>query len=81
MAAESGIAGRVEGRTDSRAVTARRLYLPTVVVAGLAAWLGWRGWTALAGTELEFIVFEGSWTGTVRCTPSGRANSSWPGRP
>ena len=30
-----------------RAVS-RRLYLPTVAVAGLAAWLGWRGWTELA---------------------------------
>lgn len=28
---------------------ARRLYLPTVVVAGLAAYLGWRGWTVLSG--------------------------------
>jgi sterol desaturase/sphingolipid hydroxylase (fatty acid hydroxylase superfamily) len=25
----------------------RRLYLPTVVIAGLAAWLSWRGWNAL----------------------------------
>jgi sterol desaturase/sphingolipid hydroxylase (fatty acid hydroxylase superfamily) len=30
----------------------RRLYLPTLVIAGLAAWLSWRGWNALgqAGT-------------------------------
>jgi len=25
----------------------RRLYLPTVVIAGLAAWLSWQGWEAL----------------------------------
>src|SRR4249920_3438613 len=25
----------------------RRLYLPTIVIAGLAAWLSWRGWSAL----------------------------------
>ena len=28
--------------------TLRRLYLPTVVVAGLAAWLSWLGWETLA---------------------------------
>ena len=28
----------------------RRLYLPTIVIAGLAAWLSYRGWTALAQT-------------------------------
>jgi sterol desaturase/sphingolipid hydroxylase (fatty acid hydroxylase superfamily) len=27
---------------------ARRLYLPTVVIAGIAGWLGWRGWTQLS---------------------------------
>jgi sterol desaturase/sphingolipid hydroxylase (fatty acid hydroxylase superfamily) len=27
--------------------TGRRLYLPTLVMAGLAAWLSWRGWTSL----------------------------------
>jgi hypothetical protein len=26
----------------------RRLYVPTIVIAGLAAWLSYRGWTALA---------------------------------
>ena len=26
----------------------RRLYIPTIVIAGLAAWLGYRGWTALS---------------------------------
>ena len=25
----------------------RRLYLPTLAIAGLAAWLSWRGWNAL----------------------------------
>jgi sterol desaturase/sphingolipid hydroxylase (fatty acid hydroxylase superfamily) len=25
----------------------RRLYLPTIVIAGVAAWLSWRGWNAL----------------------------------
>ena len=28
----------------------RRLYLPTIVIAGLAAWLCYRGWTPLAAT-------------------------------
>ena len=33
--------------TQVTARTMRRLYLPTLVIAGLAAWLSWRGWTAL----------------------------------
>jgi hypothetical protein len=28
----------------------RRLYLPTIVIAGLAAWLSYRGWIALGRT-------------------------------
>ena len=28
----------------------RGLYLPTIAIAGLAAWLSWRGWSALAQT-------------------------------
>jgi len=34
----------------------RRLYIPTIVIAGLAAWLGYRGWTALsqAGVARSF---------------------------
>jgi sterol desaturase/sphingolipid hydroxylase (fatty acid hydroxylase superfamily) len=35
------------GRPSARG--SRRLYLPTVVIAGLAAWLSWRGWNALEG--------------------------------
>ena len=37
--------GTVPGEISAR--VSRRLYLPTVVIAGLAAWLSWRGWEAL----------------------------------
>jgi sterol desaturase/sphingolipid hydroxylase (fatty acid hydroxylase superfamily) len=40
-------AGPVPG-TGRRA--GRRLYLPTIAIAALAAWLSWRGWTALGQT-------------------------------
>jgi hypothetical protein len=46
-AAESQRSSR---RLDSRRLKSRRLYLPTIVIAGLAAWLSYRGWTALAET-------------------------------
>ena len=35
-------------RAAAAASGARRLYLPTVIVAGIAGWLGWRGWTQLS---------------------------------
>jgi sterol desaturase/sphingolipid hydroxylase (fatty acid hydroxylase superfamily) len=34
----------------SKRLASRRIYLPTVAIAILAAWLSWRGWTALAQT-------------------------------
>ncbi len=37
-------------RASRASWASRRLYLPTIVIAGLAAWLSYRGWTALAGT-------------------------------
>jgi sterol desaturase/sphingolipid hydroxylase (fatty acid hydroxylase superfamily) len=40
----------VKAEADAR--ISRRLYLPTLVIAALAAWLSWRGWTALAGTGI-----------------------------
>jgi hypothetical protein len=43
-ATESGTA-TVPGEITAR--VSRRLYLPTVVMAGITAWLSWRGWTAL----------------------------------
>ena len=43
-ATESG-SGTVPGEISAR--VSRRLYLPTVVMAGITAWLSWRGWTAL----------------------------------
>jgi len=43
-ATESG-SGTVPGEISAR--LGRRLYLPTVVMAGVTAWLSWRGWTAL----------------------------------
>jgi len=44
--------GRVEDRSgtvpdEASAHRGRRLYLPAIVIAGLAAWLSWRGWSAL----------------------------------
>ena len=44
--------GSAEGRSETlpgeaSAPGSRRLYLPTIVIAGLAAWLSWRGWEAL----------------------------------
>jgi sterol desaturase/sphingolipid hydroxylase (fatty acid hydroxylase superfamily) len=38
---------------------ARRLYLPTLVVAAVAAWLSWRGWLALAGAGITRSVSAG----------------------
>jgi len=38
------------GTAPAPAGASRRLYLPTIVIAGLAASLSYRGWTALAGT-------------------------------
>jgi len=48
-ATKSGIAGaRDETAGGQRlAWASRRLYLPTVVIAVVAAWLSWRGWNAL----------------------------------
>jgi sterol desaturase/sphingolipid hydroxylase (fatty acid hydroxylase superfamily) len=37
----------------------RRLYLPTIVIAGLAAWLSWRGWTAMGQTGFAQSVDAG----------------------
>ena len=45
-ATESG-SGTVPGESSAR--VSRRLYLPTVAMAGVTAWLSWRGWTALEG--------------------------------
>jgi hypothetical protein len=40
----------------------RRLYLPTIVIAGLAAWLSYRGWTALAETGVARSFDAGRYT-------------------
>jgi hypothetical protein len=42
-------AGEGQGSAQSQRAS-RRLYLPAIVIAGLAAWLSWRGWTALGQT-------------------------------
>jgi sterol desaturase/sphingolipid hydroxylase (fatty acid hydroxylase superfamily) len=39
--------------------TGRRIYLPTIVIAGLAAWLSWRGWTALGQDGITHSVNAG----------------------
>ncbi len=49
MVAEPGYLAPPAGYDRPPAGAAKRLYLPTAVVAGLAAYLGWRGWTALSG--------------------------------
>jgi sterol desaturase/sphingolipid hydroxylase (fatty acid hydroxylase superfamily) len=52
---------------ESRSLRAgRRLYVPTIVIAGLAAWLSYRGWTAL------------SQTGVARSFDAGRYNLAGP---
>jgi hypothetical protein len=40
--------GHVIGRPERRASV--RLYLPTIAITAVAAWLSWRGWTALGQT-------------------------------
>jgi sterol desaturase/sphingolipid hydroxylase (fatty acid hydroxylase superfamily) len=37
----------------------RRLYLPTVLIAGLATWLAWRGWAELSQTGLAHSINAG----------------------
>ena len=58
-------AGRVR-TAPAPAGASRRLYLPTIVIAGLAASLSYRGWTALAGT------------GVARSFDAGRYNLAGP---
>jgi hypothetical protein len=52
MAAEPVVvdspAAQVPEKTEAPGVSLRRVCLPSVVVAGLAAWLSWLGWEALA---------------------------------
>jgi len=43
----------------SAARPARRLYLPTIVIAGLAGWLSWRGWLALGQSGVARSVSAG----------------------
>src|SRR5215470_18433957 len=52
-ATESG-GERVPGGISARA--SRRLYLPTVVIAGLAAWLSWQGWEALEQSGVGRVI-------------------------
>lgn len=37
----------------------RGLYLPTIAITGLAAWLSWRGWSALAQTGVASSFDDG----------------------
>ena len=55
-----------ESQRASRRLDSRQLYLPTIVIAGLAAWLSYRGWTALAET------------GVARSFDAGRYNLAGP---
>jgi sterol desaturase/sphingolipid hydroxylase (fatty acid hydroxylase superfamily) len=47
-------------------LTARGLYLPTIAITGVAAWLSWRGWTALGQS------------GAVRSIDAGRFELAGP---
>ncbi|MGH3274294.1 MAG: sterol desaturase family protein [Streptosporangiaceae bacterium] len=48
-------------RADGQAAWggARRLYLPTVIIAGVAGWLGWLGWAELSGFGLTRSINAG----------------------
>ena len=52
MAAEPVVvdspAAPVREQAEAPGISIRRICLPSVVIAGLAAWLSWRGWEALA---------------------------------
>jgi sterol desaturase/sphingolipid hydroxylase (fatty acid hydroxylase superfamily) len=52
----AGSAGITTATTAKRKL---RLYLPTVVIAGLAAWLSWRGWAALGDSGVARSVGAG----------------------
>ena len=44
---------------DADRRTIRRLYVPTIAIAGLAAWLSWRGWTVMGQTGFARSVDAG----------------------
>jgi len=46
------VGGVAPVRTGERRRAGRRFCLTTIVIAGLAAWLSWRGWTALGQTRV-----------------------------
>ena len=55
-----GRGGTVTGGAPARG-GGRRLYLPTVVIAGLAAWLSWRGWSVLGQSGVGRSINAGRW--------------------
>jgi sterol desaturase/sphingolipid hydroxylase (fatty acid hydroxylase superfamily) len=46
-------------RAGAVATPGRGLYLPTIVIAGIAAWLAWRGWNALGQSGVARSVNAG----------------------
>ncbi len=52
--------GTVTGEASARG-GGRRLYLPTIVIAGLAAWLSWRGWSVLGQSGVGRSINAGRW--------------------
>jgi sterol desaturase/sphingolipid hydroxylase (fatty acid hydroxylase superfamily) len=44
--------GRLRSPAAKAIGTARGLYLPTIVVTGLAAWLAWHGWEAIGRSDV-----------------------------
>jgi len=52
--------GTVTGEAPARG-GGRRLYLPTVVIAALAAWLSWRGWHVLGQSGVGRSINAGQW--------------------
>jgi sterol desaturase/sphingolipid hydroxylase (fatty acid hydroxylase superfamily) len=51
--------GAAEPVTGAARSVSRRIYLPTIAITGLAAWLSWRGWDALGQVGLARSVAAG----------------------
>jgi hypothetical protein len=55
--AEAQAEAEEQAEEQAAARMSRRLYLPTLAITGLAAWLSWRGWTALGqGTGIASSI-------------------------
>ena len=75
-----GAAEPVAGAARS---VSRRLYLPTIAITGLAAWLSWRGWDALGQVGIARSVEAGRFElagprSSVSCWPCASSSRSAP---